>query len=177
MPKRMAGLGSEHPYCDRIQNAMIVLFLVVWGVDSLILNFSTVLAGLIPPFLRMLMSVSCLGVGGYLAAKSHNLALHSGNDQRKLIAAGVYALVRHPMYLGTLIFFLGFFAAIPSLLSLAVLIVFFILYDRMATYEENDLIRILGEEYVAYQRRVPKWFPRTVACSFCVQQDHAVRER
>jgi len=29
----------------------------------------------------------------------------------------------------------------------------------MATYEEKDLIRILGEEYTAYQKRVPKWFP------------------
>ena len=64
------------------------------------------------------------------------------------------------MYLGTLVFFLGFFFAIPSLLSLGILILFFILYDKMATYEENDLIRILGEEYVAYQKRVPKWFPR-----------------
>jgi protein-S-isoprenylcysteine O-methyltransferase Ste14 len=33
-------------------------------------------------------------------------------------------------------------------------------YDRMATYEERDLIRILGEQYLNYQKRVPKWFIR-----------------
>jgi protein-S-isoprenylcysteine O-methyltransferase Ste14 len=60
------------------------------------------------------------------------------------------------MYLGTLVFFLGFFFAIPSLFSLMILIVFFIFYDKMATHEENNLIRILGEDYAAYQRRVLK---------------------
>jgi protein-S-isoprenylcysteine O-methyltransferase Ste14 len=64
------------------------------------------------------------------------------------------------MYLGVLMFCLGFFFASPSLLSLGVWIGFFIVYDKMATYEEKDLVRILGEEYIAYQKRVPKWFPR-----------------
>ena len=31
---------------------------------------------------------------------------------------------------------------------------------RAATYEARDLIRILGEECVTHQKRVPKWFPR-----------------
>jgi protein-S-isoprenylcysteine O-methyltransferase Ste14 len=30
----------------------------------------------------------------------------------------------------------------------------------MTTYEEKSLIQILGEEYIAYQKRVPKWFPK-----------------
>jgi len=61
------------------------------------------------------------------------------------------------MYLGILMFCLGFFFVVPSLLSLGVWVTFFILYDRMATYEENDLVRLLGDEYTAYQKRVPKW--------------------
>ena len=158
--RRRAGLASEHRYCDRIQNAMIMLFLVVWGVDSFILNYSTFLVGLIPLLLRIALSILSMGAGGYLAAKSHNLVLHEAIDERKLADSDVYSLVRHPMYLGTLVFFLGFFFAIPSLFSLAILILLFVFYDRMATFEENDLIRVLGEEYAAYQKRVPKWFPR-----------------
>jgi protein-S-isoprenylcysteine O-methyltransferase Ste14 len=57
-------------------------------------------------------------------------------------------------------FCLGFFLLSPSLLSFGVWLGFFILYDKMATYEENDLAQILGKEYIAYQKRVPKWFPR-----------------
>ncbi|TRZ53385.1 MAG: hypothetical protein D4S01_01460 [Dehalococcoidia bacterium] len=37
---------------------------------------------------------------------------------------------------------------------------FFLIYNKMATYEEKDLVRTLREEYVAYQRIVQKWFPR-----------------
>lgn len=139
---------------------MIILFLTVWGVDSLFLNYSTFLVRLVPLPLRIFPSALSLAIGGYLAAQSHNLVLHKADDQSKLADSGVYSWVRHPMYLGTLVFFLGFFFAIPSLLSLGVLVLFFILYDKMATYEENDLIKILGEEYAAYQKRVPKWFPR-----------------
>jgi protein-S-isoprenylcysteine O-methyltransferase Ste14 len=64
------------------------------------------------------------------------------------------------MYLGVLLNGLAFFFTSLSVLSLMVLIAFFIFYDRMATYEEKDLIRIFGKEYIAYQKRVPKWLPR-----------------
>ncbi|MDH5440123.1 MAG: isoprenylcysteine carboxylmethyltransferase family protein [Candidatus Bathyarchaeota archaeon] len=82
------------------------------------------------------------------------------SDQPRLADWSVYSWVRHPTYLGVLVFCLGFFLAAPSLLSLGVWLGFYILYDEMATYEEKDLVRILGDEYAAYQKRVPKWFPR-----------------
>jgi protein-S-isoprenylcysteine O-methyltransferase Ste14 len=67
--------------------------------------------------------------------------------------------------LGTLMFCLAFFLAIPSILALMIWIAFFLIYDKMATYEENDLIRLLGEEYAVYRKRVPKWFPRLIRSS------------
>jgi len=158
--KHRIGLGSEHPYCDSLQNIMIGLFFAVWGVDAFILNYSTVLVGLIPLLLRLFLAILSLSIGVYLVAKSHKAIFSEVHEHTTLIESGAYSWVRHPMYLGTLISCLGFFFAIPSLLSLAVWIAFFLLYNKMATYEENDLIRILGEEYIAYQKRVPKWFPR-----------------
>ena len=137
----------------------MILFFVVWGLDSVILNYSTVLVGLVPLPLRLFLTILSLSIGAYLGAKSHK-AIFREHEQPKHINSGVYSWVRHPMYLGILLFCLGFFLAIPSLLSLAVWVVFFIIYDKVATYEEKDLIRILGEEYIAYQKRVPKWFPR-----------------
>jgi len=61
------------------------------------------------------------------------------------------------MYLGTLLFCLGFFFAVFSLVSLGVWVIFFCIYDKMATYEEKELIRILGNKYNIYKKRVPKW--------------------
>jgi len=156
-------LGSEFPRCDQIQLIMIVLFFVVWGGDSLsflIFRSSTVLVGLFSLPALLLPAILSLGFGLYLVAKSHKAVFGETTDQPSLIDSGVYSWVRHPMYLGILLLCLGFFFISPSLLSFGVWLAFFILYDRMATYEEKDLICILGEEYIAYQKRVAKWFPR-----------------
>jgi protein-S-isoprenylcysteine O-methyltransferase Ste14 len=162
------GLGSEHPLCDRIQLIMIILFLVVWGIDSLsffIFRYSTVLVDVISFLALLLPSFASLSFGLYLVAKSHKAVFSEAHDQPKLLDSGVYSWVRHPMYLGILLFCLAFFFAIPSLLSIGILLVFFILYDRMATYEEKSLTQILGEEYIAYRKRVPKWFPKLLSRS------------
>ena len=151
------GLGSEHPYCDTVQIVMFILFITVWGLDSFILNYSIHLGGLIPLPLRLFLAILAVCSGAYLAVKSHDF-IFSG--QSKFFDIGVYSWVRHPMYLGILLVYLGFFFAIPSLLSLAVWIILFLFYDKMTTYEEKDLTRILGEEYITYQKRVPKWFPK-----------------
>jgi protein-S-isoprenylcysteine O-methyltransferase Ste14 len=157
------GLGSEHPLCDRIQLIMLMLFLVVWGIDSLsfiFFRYSTVLVNVISFPALLLPSFVSLGFGLYLVAKSHKAVFGEAHVQPKLLDSGVYSWLRHPMYLGILMCCLGFFFVSPSLLSIGILVVFFIFYNKMTTYEEKSLIQILGEDYIAYQKRVPKWFPK-----------------
>ena len=161
--EKMHGLGSEHPLCDRIQLILLVLFLVVWGIDSLsfiFFRYSTVLFNVISFPALVLPSFVSLGFCLYLVAKSHKAVFGEAHLQPKFLDSGVYSWVRHPMYLGILLCCLAFFFASLSLLSLGILVVFFIFYNKMTTYEEKSLIQILGEEYIAYQKRVPKWFPR-----------------
>jgi protein-S-isoprenylcysteine O-methyltransferase Ste14 len=156
-------LGSEFPHCDQIQLIMIILFFVVWGGDSLsffIFRHSTILVWLISLPVLLLPAVLSLSFGLCLIARSHKAVFGEAIDQPRLIDSGVYSWVRRPMYLGILLVCLGFFFISPSLLSFGVWLAFFILYNKMAIYEEKDLIRILGEEYIAYKRRVPKWLPR-----------------
>ena len=138
---------------------MLILFFILWGLDAFIVQYSTTLYELLPVSFRVLPAALSLGFGVYLITKAHAVVF---TDHLQLIDVGVYAWVRHPMYLGTLLFCLGFFWAIPSVLALISWVAFFAIYDRMATFEENDLRRILGEEYAAYQKRVPKWFPRPI---------------
>ncbi len=157
------GLGSEHPLCDRIQLIMVILFFVSLGLDTLsllIFGYSTVVLEVIsfPPLLLGTIVFLCLG--SYLVLKAHKAVFDEGHTQPRLIDSGVYAVVRHPMYLGTLLSCLAFLFISVSLFSIGIWIAFFIFYDKMATYEERNLIQILGEEYVAYQKRVAKWFPR-----------------
>ena len=162
-PETRGGLGSEHPLCDSFQLGMLILYFAVWGGDSLsflVFGVSTVLVRLTSFPLLLLPALLSWSFGIYFALKSHEAVFRETTGQPKLNDSGVYSWVRHPMYLGTLMFCLGFVFIMPSLLSFGVWIAFFIFYDKMATYEEKDIIRILGEEYIAYQKRVRKWFPR-----------------
>jgi protein-S-isoprenylcysteine O-methyltransferase Ste14 len=161
--KMRRGLGSEHPLCDRIQSLMLILFFAMWGIDSLsffMLGYSTVIfqALAFPVVFAGTLVFLCLSF--YLIAKSHKVVLEQVHDPPELVDSGVYAWVRHPMYLGTLLFCLAFLFISVSLVSIVIWTAFFILYDRMATFEEKSLIEILGEQYTAYQKRVSKWLPR-----------------
>jgi protein-S-isoprenylcysteine O-methyltransferase Ste14 len=156
------GGGSEHPLCDRIQLVMLILFFAVWGIDSLsffVFGYSTVVfeALAFPMLFAGTLVFLCLSF--YLVSKSHKAVLEQVHDPPELVDSGVYAWVRHPMYLGILLFCLAFLFISVSLVSIGIWIGFFVFYDRMATYEEKSLIEILGEPYMAYQKRVSKWFP------------------
>jgi len=157
------GLGAEHPLNDRVQAMFMVVFLGVWALDSFIFRFSTVLAGAVPLVIRLLLAVLSFVAGIYLAGKSEaavfGRTLVGRTGESKFITTGVYGWVRHPMYLGSLLVLLGFFFTTLSLLSLVVWVGLFAFINRMAAYEEQDLIRILGIEYLDYQKQVPKWFP------------------
>jgi len=156
------GLGAEHPLNDTVQGVFVIVYLVVWGLDSFVFRFSTVLAEVVPVFIRLLLGVLSITVGTYLALKSEAMVFGKDVGNRKLITTGVYAIVRHPMYLGFLLILLGFSLTTLSLLSLLVWAGLFIFLDRMATYEEGDLCRIVGEQYLDYQKRVPKWIPHVI---------------
>ena len=157
------GLGSEHPLCDRVQLLMVLLFFVVWSIDSLsffMSGYSTVILEVFafPALLAGTIPFLCLSV--YLVSKSHKAVVEQAQDSPQLVDSGVYAWVRHPMYLGSLFFCLSFLFISVSLVSIGIWIIFFIFYDRMATYEEESLIKILGNRYTAYQKRVCKWLPK-----------------
>ena len=157
------GLGSEHPLCDKIQLLMLLLFFVVWSIDSFgffMFGYSTVIfeALAFPVLVAGTLVSLCLSF--YLVSKSHKAVLEQVLDPPRLVDSGVYACVRHPMYLGTLLFCLAFLFISISLVSIVIWVAFFVFYDRMATYEEKNLIEILGEQYTAYQKRVSKWLPK-----------------
>jgi protein-S-isoprenylcysteine O-methyltransferase Ste14 len=156
------GLGSEHPLCDRIQLLMLCLFFVLWGIDFLsffIFGYSTVIFQALNFPLLFSGTIPFWSLSFYLISKSHKAVLEQVQDPPKLIESGVYSWVRHPMYLGILLFCLSFLFICFSLVSFGLWIVFFIFYDRMATYEERSLIEKLSDAYITYQKRVSKWFP------------------
>jgi len=156
------GIGDEHPLCDSVQNIFILLYLVVWIADSFWFRWSTFLTGSFHWLLRGSLALIFIIVGVYLVQGAHKAVFDEAPSVPQVIDWGVFGFVRHPMYLGVLLIMIGLFFWSLSMLSSSIWVGFFFFYDRMASYEEEDLIRIFGEDYIEYQRRVGKWFPKLV---------------
>jgi protein-S-isoprenylcysteine O-methyltransferase Ste14 len=78
-----------------------------------------------------------------------------------LVVGGLYRHVRNPMYLAVLAAIIGQALVLgqPVLLLYAFLL-FGIVNAFVRLYEEPVLRRRYGEEYEAYKRAVPAWWPR-----------------
>jgi len=77
----------------------------------------------------------------------------------KLIVSGVHRYVRHPLYLGTFAFIWGIFLYFPAY-SLLVSFLIITIYTIMGIrWEEQKLVAEFGEQYIRYQREVPKLIP------------------
>ncbi len=83
------------------------------------------------------------------------------NPTKKFITDGIYGYVRNPMIIGVLIVLTGESVAVWSLNILIWAVIFFIINNIwFALYEEPDLKRKFGDEYLEYKKNVPRWIPR-----------------
>jgi protein-S-isoprenylcysteine O-methyltransferase Ste14 len=153
-------IGEEHPFCDSGQYLFILSYLIVWMSDSFWLHYSTFLIGSFHWLLRGSLTLICIIVGVYFAQGAHELVFDEAHSNPQVIDWGVYGIVRHPMYLGVLLILLGLIFWTFSLTSMSIWLGFFFFYDRMASYEEEDLLRLFGKAYSEYQKKVGKWVPR-----------------
>lgn len=81
-------------------------------------------------------------------------------EGHRLVTTGPYAIVRHPMYLGIVLYHLGASLVLqsPFLLALTALVIAPYTAIRIA-YEERALRQAFGERYAAYQSEVPPLLP------------------
>jgi len=77
----------------------------------------------------------------------------------ELIATGPYALVRHPIYTGLLVAFVGSALARGEWRGVLAVIVVWAALWRKLRLEERWMVERFGEQYIAYRRRVPALVP------------------
>ncbi len=150
---------GEHPFGDAGQLILLVLFLVLWVGDSFILGRSTFLTSYMPIALRLLILVLALA-GAFFLVKSGHVVISHGRPPSGLVTSGAFGYVRHPLYLGCLLFYFGLAAATASLFSLAFLVGIFLFYNFIAGYEEKLLEAKFGESYRTYKQQTGKWLPK-----------------
>jgi methanethiol S-methyltransferase len=81
-------------------------------------------------------------------------------EENKLVVKGIHQHLRHPIYLGLIFIFMGFFLFTPNLTSLIHFLALVVYLPFGIYYEEKKLIAIFGAEYIKYKEEVPALIPR-----------------
>jgi len=153
-------LAGEHKLGDAGQVVLLIVFLLIWICDSFFIRYSTVFPGSLPLWIRIPVAGMILAASFYLAKNGLNTVFVEIREEPAVIREGVFGIVRHPVYLGSVLFYLGLIALTLSILSLAVWIVICAFYHFIARHEENLLRAKFGKSYEDYMNEVPMWVPR-----------------
>jgi protein-S-isoprenylcysteine O-methyltransferase Ste14 len=152
-------LTGEHRFGDMIQLIFLVIFMVLWILDSFILKFSTFSTGSIPGFIRWPVGIILLVFAFYLAQSGMKAVFGKTQEIPHVITRGVFSIVRHPIYLGAILAYGVLTSLTMSVASAALLMLIIAFYWYISRYEENLLIERFGDEYRDYRKKVPMLFP------------------
>jgi protein-S-isoprenylcysteine O-methyltransferase Ste14 len=102
-------------------------------------------------------ALAFFGIGLFAQGWREVYRAHQAN---KLATNGLYGLVRHPQYTGL---FIGLFGEgvvhWPTVFSVVLFPFIVLIYTLLAYREQRQMIARFGDQYRAYQERVPMFFP------------------
>ena len=150
---------GEHPFGDTGQIIAFIVFMIIWVSDSFFLNYSTALTAYIPLYARSIAAFVILVISLWLLGGSHK-AVAGDNRPERVMTKGVFGIIRHPLYMSALLFYLVLIVSTLSLISLAFWVIIFVFYNYIAGYEEKLMEMKFGEKYISYKRKTSRWLPR-----------------
>lgn len=153
-------LGIEASHSHLKQGLSAIVFTTIWILDSLVFSFSTLLNSFVPWIIRLILFIIIIAVAFAFIRAAHNVLFRDQENKNDLITNGILGHVRNPMYFGVLLIYLACIFLSISLISIVIWIVIIVIYDRLATFEGNQLEALFGQEYIDYKGKVPKWIPR-----------------
>jgi protein-S-isoprenylcysteine O-methyltransferase Ste14 len=106
-----------------------------------------------------------LVVAGILMASWHarlfrriKTQINTFHEPGQLTTEGLFARTRNPMYLGMLMCLIGVSITLGSLSPIIGLVIFGLLLQCWyIPFEEAAMARKFGDQYLDYQRKVPRW--------------------
>jgi protein-S-isoprenylcysteine O-methyltransferase Ste14 len=152
-------LIGEHKWGDAGQLVLLILFLAIWIPDSFIFHWTDFLSEKIAWYYHTVPGLCILAFAGYMAWKGLRTVFIETRETPHVITKGAFSIVRHPIYLGAILFYLGQIFMTLSLASLPLLIFIVIFYWFISRHEEKMLTERFGDEYIKYKHRIPMLFP------------------
>jgi len=152
-------LTGEHAFSDIGQVILLIIFLIIWIADSFVFEYSTFLTQYISNYIRVPIALTILTISGLLAGFGLNTVFGKTREEPQVITTGVFSIVRHPIYLGSILLYLGFILLSLSLLSVLVWFIIIMFYYMISRYEERFLTQRFGSAYEGYKKKVPMLFP------------------
>ena len=92
------------------------------------------------------------------------------HKKERLTMTGIYAMVKHPLYIGTSLIYLSFFLAFGNILLGLVLFILMILvvyYPRMLQ-EEDYLAKAFPNEFEQY-KKIPRFLPNPLLLPYAIK--------
>ncbi len=148
-------VAGEARRSHQIQIGLFIFFIIIWILDSFLLRI-TPLVYLVPLYLNVIPGIIIIISALVLMQKSH--IIFEGPEPH-VVTTSVYSRVRHPMYLGSILLYFGFWITTLSLITLLPLLCVIVGYNYLANAEEQLLEEKFGDEYLEYKKRVGKWIP------------------
>lgn len=153
-------LTGEHTFGDIGQVVLACLLATTWIADTFFFKQTTFLNQYVPLYARIPFGVVLLVLSGYLAKTSLSIVFGEERENPVVIRKGVFNVVRHPVYLSEILFYLGLLILSISLAAAVVWVIAIGFLHYISRYEERLLLARFGEEYGQYMLEVPMWFPR-----------------
>lgn len=83
-----------------------------------------------------------------------------GQVAEALNTKGIYSTVRHPLYLGNYLMWIGIVAFTYNIYFIIIVsLLFWLYYERIMFAEERFLERKFGDDYISWSMKVPAFFP------------------
>ena len=153
-------LAGEHVFGDIGQAVLFFIFLIVWVMDSFFIKYSILISDPISLYIRIPLSIVIICISGYLAKSGLTIVFAEVREKPVVIRKGVFSIVRHPIYLGAILFYVSLLIFSFSIIATFIWLMIVIFYVYLCKHEERLLIDKYGKDYEAYMSEVPMLIPR-----------------
>ncbi len=137
-------LGSKYPALNPFSHASGHLWVVFFGGGGLMLSVIHLISNLL------------VIIGFALMWKGWKM-VHRAKGE--LVTGGLYKYVRHPQYSGLFLVMIGMLIQWPTIITALMFPVLVYVYYRLSKREENEVLKVFGDEYRRYVKMTPMFIP------------------